>query len=267
MRNIDIMKKCEKYIENNIDNTPTIQELANISGYSLYHFCHLFRAHFGLSVGKYLSNRKLAQAAKDIINGKSITEIAINTGYDTPSGFTKAFKKVYGLSPLQYKKLYVLRKDFIMIPQFLEKDNFTILAYSIKPKELEISPKENCAYWSTIDFKQYPPYPSNLVDKAEVAIWLHSEENIDTLTYYFGFETDIDKDYEGFIKIEIPKANYAVFEIPVSVTDNTFLDEMKKTWKYIFDEWFDKSDKTYNEEKYCFEYYVKDKGYIYIPVK
>lgn len=267
MRNIDIMKKCEDYIEKNIDTPLTIQELADISGYSLYHFCHLFRAHFGLSVGKYLSNRKLTHATKYILSGKSITEISIKTGYDTPSGFTKAFKKVYGLSPLQYKKLYVLRKDFIMIPKFLQKDSFTILAYSIKPKETQVSPKENCAYWSTIDFKQYPPYPADLVDKAEVAIWLYSKEDPDSINYYFGFETDVDKTYEGFSKITIPKANYAVFEIPVSITDKTFLYEMKKSWKYIFDEWFDKSDKIYDDENLCFEYYLKDKGYIYIPIK
>jgi xanthine phosphoribosyltransferase len=44
------MEKCEKYIEEHLEYPPSAAELAEFSGYSLYHFCHLFRAHFGVPV-------------------------------------------------------------------------------------------------------------------------------------------------------------------------------------------------------------------------
>ena len=93
MNYIEVMEKCEKYIGEHLEYPPTAMELAEYSGYSLYHFCHLFRAHFGVPVAEYISHKKLEKAAENIASGMSITESAIRAGYDTPSGFAKAFRK------------------------------------------------------------------------------------------------------------------------------------------------------------------------------
>ena len=110
MNYIDVMEKCEKYIEEHLEYPPSAAELAEFSGYSLYHFCHLFRAHFGVPVAEYIAHKKLEKAAENIASGMSITESALRAGYDTPSGFAKAFRKEYGINASEYRKNFA--KEF-----------------------------------------------------------------------------------------------------------------------------------------------------------
>lgn len=270
MQYIEVMKKCEKYIEEHLEYPPTASELAEVSGYSLYHFCHLFRAHFGVPVGEYISRKKLQKAAENIFDGMNITEAALRAGYDTPSGFAKAFRKVYGTNATEYiksKKEETKVKEIGKInPVFVEKEGFSALGYCIIPAE-EISIKENGAYWKNIDFTKYPAYPENLEDCGEVAAWIQPNKKSGELSYFFGFETKTESVPEGFSTIEVPSAVYAVFEVPVNVFDEKLSEELKKLWNKIFDKWFSLSEKTFDEEKMCFEYYLGEKAYIYIPVK
>lgn len=265
----EIMQKCESYIKSNLEYPPSAKELADMFGYSLYHFCHLFRAHFGVSIGEYILKCRLEHAAKSIQNGMSITNAAMRVGYDTPSGFAKAFRKMYGMNASEYYKkcgnniVEVIHMNIKLI----EKEAFTALGYCIKPAEENIKAKESGAYWSKLDFSSYPKYPVELKDNGEIAAWIHPDEISGELNYFFGFETKSESIPEGFTLLNIPKASYAVFEIPANVKDSDFADEIKNTWKYIFDEWFDSSEKEFDESKMCFEYYFGEKAYIYIPIK
>lgn len=259
------MKKCEKYIDENLEYPPTAAELAEFSGYSLYHFCHLFRAHFGISVGEYIMRKKLEKAAENIAGGMSITETAFRAGYDTPSGFAKAFRKEFGTNASEYRKNFA-KENRKMNPFFTEKESFSAVGYCIIPPE-EIPTEKHGAYWKNIDFTKYPAYPENLEDCGEVAAWICPEEKSGTLSYFFGFETDSKSVPEGFFSIVVPKAEYAVFEAEVSVFDEKLPEKLNKLWKDIFDEWFPSSEKTFDEEKMCFEFYKGEKVFIYIPIK
>lgn len=264
MNYIEVMEKCEKYIDEHLEFPPGATELAEFSGYSLYHFCHLFRAHFGVSVGEYIKRKKLKKAAENIASGMSITESAIRAGYETPSGFAKAFRKEYGTNATEYRRN--IANNDCMKPFFIEKEGFSAVGYCIIPPE-EIKSEDYGAYWKKIDFRKYHAYPENLEDFGEVAAWIRPDEKGGELSYFFGFETTCETAPEGFAVINVPKAEYAVFEAEVSVFDEKLTDELKKLWKYIFDEWFPKSGKTFDEGKMCFEFYKGEKSSIYIPVK
>lgn len=265
----EIMRECENYIKANLEYPPPARELADMFGYSLYHFCHLFRAHFGVSVGEYILKCRLEHAAESLKNGMNITDAAIRAGYDTPSGFAKAFRKMYGMNASEYIKKHsdIFTEAANMNIKFKEKEAFSALGYCIKPDEKNIEAKESGAYWSKLDFSKYPKYPENLKDSGEVAAWIHPDEVNGELSYFFGFETIAKSTPDGFILLEVPKADYAVFEVPAKVSDSDFADKIKAAWKYIFDEWFDASDKKFDESKMCFEYYLGEKAYIYIPIK
>ena len=265
MNYMEIMEKCEKYIEEHLEYPPSAKELAEYSGYSLYHFCHLFRAHFGISVGEYIKRRKLEKAAENVASGMSITEASIRAGYDTPSGFAKAFRKEFGTNASEYRK-NITKEDEKMNPVFVTKEGFSAVGYCIIPPE-EIKVKESGAYWKNIDFTKYPAYPEDLEDCGEVAAWIHPEEKSGELSYFFGFETDSKSALEGFSVLEVPKAKYAVFEASVSVFDEKLPEELGKLWKDIFDEWLPSSEKSFDEEKMCFEFYLGEKAFIYIPIK
>ena len=59
-----------------------------------------------MSPQKYIQNMRLSQAKPIIDNGDfdTISELAFSTGYNDPLYFSRAFKKKYGVSPLNYAK-------------------------------------------------------------------------------------------------------------------------------------------------------------------
>jgi len=90
---------CIQYIENNITEKLTIECIAKRMGYSIYHFSRVFSEQMGVSLMEYVKDRRLLRAAEDIMLGKKILNAALEYGYETHSGFTKAFRKKYGFSP------------------------------------------------------------------------------------------------------------------------------------------------------------------------
>lgn len=89
-------------IEANLCSGLTARELADHAGFSLYHFCHVFEAVTGMSVGRYITYRRLLHALWQMSQGQSATAAALTYGFDTHAGFYKAFRKEFGCSPTQY---------------------------------------------------------------------------------------------------------------------------------------------------------------------
>ncbi|WP_160679755.1 AraC family transcriptional regulator [Clostridium sp. C8-1-8] len=94
---------CLQYIEDNITESLTLEKIAKAIGYSTYHFSRMFKEEMGVSVMEYVKDRRLLRATEDIILGEKILEVAIKYGYETNNGFTKAFRKKYGFSPVVIK--------------------------------------------------------------------------------------------------------------------------------------------------------------------
>ncbi len=89
-----------KYIEENVNESIIIEDLAKNSGYSLYYFSRMFKKQMGLSIMEYVIERRLIKASEEIASGKKIIDVALNYGYQSHSGFTKAFKNKFGFSPV-----------------------------------------------------------------------------------------------------------------------------------------------------------------------
>ena len=71
------MEMCEEHINKHTGHTGefvTAKDLADMSGYSVYHFCHVFRAYFDMSVGEYVRRCALNKAASDILSGIAYKE-------------------------------------------------------------------------------------------------------------------------------------------------------------------------------------------------
>lgn len=88
-----------KYIEININEPMAAEDVAKNAGYSLYYFSRMFKKKMGLSIMEYVKERRLIKASEEIANGEKIVDIALNYGYQSHSGFTKAFKNKFGFSP------------------------------------------------------------------------------------------------------------------------------------------------------------------------
>jgi AraC family transcriptional regulator len=96
------------FIEENIDEELTMGELAKLASYSPFHFHRVFQLIVGETVHQYVKRLRIQQAAGKLrYTDQSVTKIALDTNYETPSAFTKAFKQFMGSSPKHYRALYI----------------------------------------------------------------------------------------------------------------------------------------------------------------
>jgi len=99
------INKAIQYIENNLSEELSLDEVSEVVAYSPYHFSRLFKQFTGENIMSMIKRLRLAQSTRELLHkDSSITEIGLNVGYETSSSFNKAFKQVFGYSPSVYKK-------------------------------------------------------------------------------------------------------------------------------------------------------------------
>jgi len=99
------IKKAMNYIENNLNKEIRMEEIADSAGFSKYHFQRVFKRETGLNLYEYIQKRRLAEASSLLRNTNiRILDIAVYLCFESQEVFTRAFKKVYGLPPGQYRK-------------------------------------------------------------------------------------------------------------------------------------------------------------------
>ena len=100
------IKKAMNYIENNLNEGIRLEEAAAFAGFSKYHFQRVFKRETGLNLYEYIQKRRLAEASSLLLNSNiRILDIAVYLCFESQEAFTRAFKKVYGLPPGQYRKV------------------------------------------------------------------------------------------------------------------------------------------------------------------
>ena len=100
-----VYHKIIQYIDENIKDEVTISEIADVAGYSANHIYKIFKLYSSYSVMEYVRRKKLYSAANEMYTGRKLYDIALDYGFETPAGFYKAFKSVFGCSPKEYKNL------------------------------------------------------------------------------------------------------------------------------------------------------------------
>jgi AraC family transcriptional regulator len=83
----------------------TTQTLAGLAGISAFHFHRIFRALTGETMLSFVQRRRLLRAIELINEGRfTLTEIAMEAGFDSGSSLSRAFRKYLGCSPTEYCK-------------------------------------------------------------------------------------------------------------------------------------------------------------------
>ncbi len=94
-----------RHIESRQDDPPGLEELARIACFSPFHFHRIFKAMTGESVAAYVRRLRLEQAAQRLSYTRlSVTEIALDAGYDSLDAFARAFRACFGAAPSPYRK-------------------------------------------------------------------------------------------------------------------------------------------------------------------
>jgi AraC-like DNA-binding protein len=105
--NIERLKGTLAYIQKNYRKQITQYEIANEFGFSKDYFSRFFHKTTGITFFEYLNEYRVSQAHIELIEtDKKIIDIALNNGFTDSRRFIIGFKKVYKMTPLQYRKKY-----------------------------------------------------------------------------------------------------------------------------------------------------------------
>ncbi len=105
MENTELIFNAVKFAKKNAtESNISVEKVAKNAGFSIDYFNRIFLSHTGFTVTAYINYIRLKQAAFLLrTTDKSVLDIALEIGYDSHEGFTKAFKKKYGVAPSEYR--------------------------------------------------------------------------------------------------------------------------------------------------------------------
>jgi AraC family transcriptional regulator len=104
LKNFYILTDALEYIEDNLCEEMSQENIASTCYCSLSSLQKLFRYVFHVSIKEYISKRRLTHAAKELINtDDSIIDIALKYQYNSHEVFTRAFTKLWGKPPQTFR--------------------------------------------------------------------------------------------------------------------------------------------------------------------
>lgn len=107
-------KVCDtlEYIEKNLDDKISLDDLARKAHLSKYYYHRLFHKIVGESVTKYINKLRMEKASEELIQtSQPIINIALKYQYGSQEAFSRAFSRIYGLTPGRYRKIYSYSKS------------------------------------------------------------------------------------------------------------------------------------------------------------
>lgn len=106
MENKDLIFNAICYAKKNFsDANMSVENVAEHAGFSIDYFNRIFLAHTGFTVMSYVNYMRIKKAVELLRNTeKTVLDIALEVGYDSHEGFIKAFKRIYGVAPSEYRK-------------------------------------------------------------------------------------------------------------------------------------------------------------------
>ncbi|MGN1188754.1 MAG: helix-turn-helix domain-containing protein [Lachnospiraceae bacterium] len=110
--NKDSIQRTLDYIEDNLKTDITATELADIAGYSVFHYYRLFQNAVGFPVMQYILRRRLLNAIYEIGMGRKKIDVALEYGFETYPGFYKSFIREIGYTPSEYLRKFKAKKPY-----------------------------------------------------------------------------------------------------------------------------------------------------------
>jgi transcriptional regulator GlxA family with amidase domain len=101
------IKKAQDFIENNFQNKITVDQLATMFALSRRNLERRFKKATANTVVEYIQRVKIEAAKKNLESArKNINEVMYEVGYNDTKAFRTTFKRITGLSPIQYRNKY-----------------------------------------------------------------------------------------------------------------------------------------------------------------
>lgn len=111
------------WIEDNLDESPSLLSLSSHIGYSPYYCSAQFHKITGMTIRTYIASRRLCRATIDIRDtSEKILDIAVKYGYSSQEALTRAFTSAYRCTPSAYRKdprpIALSIRQVVLFPQY-----------------------------------------------------------------------------------------------------------------------------------------------------
>lgn len=247
------MNKSMDYIEENLSENIDLEALARTAGYSRQQYTRMFPLITGISLSDYIRRRRLTIAAFELQHDKvTVIEAALKYGYESPTAFSAAFKKMHGVAPSKAKTKGIVLKSYPKLSFSIQIKGDDKMNYRVEEKPA----------FSVVGLKGKVPYAENINNSIITKMWAGMDEKTkkDLLEISDGFikgligvsanSTDSEFDYyiavtanegksgniDGSEAVSIPNSTWAVFEAVGAVPESII-----NTFKRIFTEWLPES--------------------------
>ena len=230
---IEAVQRMQDYIVGHLDGEISMADLADAARYSPWYAHRLFREHTGYAPAEYIRRMRLAQSALRLKTEHArIIDVAFDLGFSSVDGYTRAFRKEFGINPGEYARSPVPIKLFVAYGvkfRNLRKEYSTMA----EPKHVFIQvihkPRRKVIIKRGIQADNYFDYCGEVgcdvwgvllsMDSLcgePVCLWLPDRYRLPvTSTYVQGVEVAEDFDGiipEGFDVIELPECDYMMFQ-------------------------------------------------------
>ena len=279
------------YVEKNLTEQINPDSVAQVAGYSRFHFQRVFKAITTMNLGAYIRMRRLNESAREITESNCrIIDAAFKYGFESQEAYTRAFQKQFGHTPGRLRKnksaRWIIGKPIKlsqiitiegkpMRPEFKDFREFEVIGLTKKynsenKQEIPELWQEFVGQIANVPYCCVEKGPSFGVCRADLKSVDTQITNCDEIEFFYtaaveksAFLENIPQEFEV---IKIPAKTYAVF--PCS------LSKIAQTYAYIYSTWLQSSeyapDGELDFEMYGSEFLCSDPEslfHIYIPVK
>lgn len=240
-------------LEDCVDREPDLARIAALANCSPFHFLRMFEVVSGTTPGEYSRRRRLSRAALDLAaTNDRVIDIALRYGYETPEAFSKAFKRLFGLTPTEARApgvnlqtwpplrlAAVLKGEDPVDYRIVYKPSFEVVGWPLRVSTADgANLKTVPAFWNecladgrvtTLEEHRGPFGTLGLCAELTMAD--------ESFTYFIAVEAFDAPAPPGTRRFSVPSATYAVFPA-VGPMPHT----VHEAWHRAWSEWFPASD-------------------------
>ena len=266
----DTIAECIAYIEHNLHNKLSLDDIAAHSRISKYHLHRMFKSLTGESLMEYVQTRKLSSSIDELTNtNMRIIDIALEYGFDYEQSYIRAFRKKFGHTPLKVRSeqmsipikerlnmndILSLDNSIIYKPSFIFRQKFFLVGMEHKIMSKSGDKVAN-AYGRDFFYhhQQQVTNPINPHVYFGYTDWKDSENG-----YIFYMPSvqvqDLDHIPEGMMGVAIPAHKYVVFRfVGFFRPDEINGRQVGRLLVHMYSKWIIKSGFTF-ADKFRFEY-------------
>ena len=218
------------WIEQRLDGPLTLEQVAARAGLSPYHFSRLFTARMGRSVMAHVRGRRLVRGARRLCDEPDLklVELALDCGFESQEAFTRAFKRVFGVSPGRFRTGFAVEPiegqfpmnaptdpvtPVVRLPELVSLPGFLVAGPA---RQFDDATKSEIPQlWSALIGAL--PFKGQVPSWATYGVVSSVEQGEGCFQYMAGVGVEPGCVLPpGFSTMEVPAATYAVFRITLN---------------------------------------------------